>query len=632
MLERALRIQTVLVLVAVAAGCRGDANSGGGLPGLMTDWGKASVLGGGGVLTYAFTVDPADLDLLVTTATQEMYVPAELTVSGMPVGTVGLRYKGDAGTLNPCFENGVQVCPKVSFKAKFDHVDPARKFGDLKRLNFHAMLDEPSLMHERLNSYLFTRMEIVAPRVSHGFLTINGQPQGLFAVVEDIDGRFTEDRWRGAGNGNLYKDAWPVGVEPDDYLGTLQTNQTMPDHSRMVAFAQALMTAPPADAARVLDKWAGLDYLMRYMAVDQAILNYDGVTTFYCDNSGRSCSNHNYFWYQSQTEERFWLIPWDLGISLSLRSPFEVLPPWDRPPMDCTQRMAVEGGVVMPSGCDPLFKALNAAGRPAYTAALDKLLDIWKVPALTSLVDDWAAEIQAAVALDPYGPGTVAWRGAVRALKRDLGALHERIQLLRDQANIDSFALATDRLNDFEGAKTLSVLMGMTSEQNPHSGVVHSLNFNDAIMGGADLRLDFELANDSDSPVESAFLQFVSWRIPVQEPGDLGGAGQITLRMKADNIRTVRIELDSAAYPEMDTPRYGWDVIVPRAPTVLTLPLGGAKLPGGATQGVVSLDEVRKQVRGLIITPEPRGRGDNGLFARGKTDAGFLELDDVDIH
>ena len=64
---------------------------------------------------------------------------------------------------------------------------------------------------------------------------------------------------------------------------------------------------------------------------------------------GRNCSNHNFFWYQSQTEERFWLIPWDLGISLSLRSPFEVLPPWDRPPADCTQLKAVEGGVVMPS-------------------------------------------------------------------------------------------------------------------------------------------------------------------------------------------------------------------------------------------------------------------------------------------
>ena len=216
----------------------------------MTDWGNASVLGGGGVLTYAFTVDPADLDQLAATATQELYVPADLTVSGMPVGTVGLRYKGAAGTLDPCFDNGGQVCPKVSFKAKFDSTDPGRRFGDLKRLNFHAMLDEPSLMHERLNAYLFTKMEIVAPRVSHGSLTINGQPQGLFAVVEDIDGRFTEDRWRGAGNGNLYKDAWPVGLEPDDYLGALETNQTMPDHTRMVAFAQALMTASPADAPK----------------------------------------------------------------------------------------------------------------------------------------------------------------------------------------------------------------------------------------------------------------------------------------------------------------------------------------------------------------------------------------------
>ena len=41
--------------------------------------------------------------------------------------------------------------------------------------------------------------------------------------------------------------------------------------------------------------------------------------------------------------------------------------------------MAVEGGVVMPSGCDVVFRALNAAGRPAYTAALDKLLTVWDV-------------------------------------------------------------------------------------------------------------------------------------------------------------------------------------------------------------------------------------------------------------
>ena len=630
MLERTLRMLSVLALGAAAAGC-GGSDGGGGPPGLMPDWGKASVLGGGGVLTYAFTVDPADLEQLEATAQQELYVPADLTVSGMMVGTVGLRYKGAAGTLDACFDQGVRICPKLSFKAKFDHLEPGKKFADLKRLNFHAMMDEPSLMHERLNAYLFNEMKVVTPRVSHGFITINGQPQGVFAVVEDIDGRFAEDRWGQAGNGNLYKDAWPVGVEPDDYIGTLQTNEAMPDHTRMVAFAQALRTAPPAEAPRVLDRFANLEYLMSYLAVDQAILNYDGVTTFYCDNQGRNCSNHNFFWYQSQTEERFWLIPWDLGISLALRSPFEVLPPWDRPPADCNQRTPVEGGVVMPSGCDPLFKALNAAGRPAYVAALNRLLQVWNVTALSNLIDDWATEIQGAVALDRLGPGPVAWRGAVRSLKRDLVAMRERIERLRDQADIETFALPVPGLADFEGLSSLSVLMGMTSETNPHSGAVHGLNINSPIMGGADLRLDFELANDSDIARESANLQFVTWRVPVQAPGDLGPSTAIRLRMRADNIRTVRIELDSAAYPDTETPRYGWDVLVSRQPTDLTLALDQAKLPGGGTSGAVPLDEVRKQVRALVLTPEPRGRGEDGLFARGKTDVGFLEMDNVEI-
>ena len=173
--------------------------------------------------------------------------------------------------------------------------------------------------------------------------------------------------------------------------------------------------------------------------------------------------------------------------------------------------------------------------------------------------------------------------------------------------------------------------MGMTSEQNPHSGAVHNLNTINAIAGNADLRLDFELANDSESPRESANLQFVTWRVPVRAPGDMSASTQIKLRIRADSIRTVRIELDSEAYPDMETPRYGWDVLVPKQAMEITLSLSATKLPGGATQGPVPLDEALKRVRGLVLTPEPRGRGDNGLFARGKTDAGFIELDDIAI-
>ena len=618
-----------VVAMAALAGCGGG--SGGGAPGpmLMPDWGRASELGGGGVLTYAFTLEPEALDRLITTANPESYVPAELTVSGESAGTVALRFKGADGTLTPCFEDGQQVCAKASFKVKFDHYDPARRSkGGLKRLNFHSMIDDPSLLHERLNARLFQDMEIVAPRVAHAFLTVNGERKGLFAVVEDIDGQFTQDRWKGTPSGNLYKDAWPTSIEPEDYGRALETNLSAQDHTRMLAFAQALRTAAPAEAPRVLDRWADLGYLLRFLAVDQAILNYDGVTAFYCDPAGRECTNHNFYWYQA--DERFWLVPWDLTDSLALHTPFDPVPAWNNPPPDCNQRITIDGSVVMAPGCDVVFRALQGAGRPAYDQALDRLLDVWNVPALHALIDGWAEEIAVAVSLDPNGPGTVAWRAAVRALKRDVVALRERAQALRDSEAVTAFGLPAPGGTSFEGLTPLPVLLNMTSESNSRSGAVHALNYDNPISGGADLRLDFELANERDNVVQGAFLQFVSWRIPVAGPGDLAMLKALRVRMKADNIRSVRIELDSPRYKNgAESPRYGWEKLIGRQVSELDLPRDMLRLPGGGTQGEVPLDEILSQVSGLIITPQPLGLSDDGLFKVGQTDVGFLQVDDV---
>jgi hypothetical protein len=52
----------------------------------------------------------------------------------------------------------------------------------------------------------------VAPRVVHVLLKINGKYAGLFAHVEQIDGRFTRNHFRD-GSGNLYKEVWPIDAD-----------------------------------------------------------------------------------------------------------------------------------------------------------------------------------------------------------------------------------------------------------------------------------------------------------------------------------------------------------------------------------------------------------------------------------
>lgn len=604
------------------------------VPPLMTGWGNASVLGGGGVLTYDLTVEPADLDRLPGTATalKEEFVPADLTVSGRSVGSVGLRFTGVDGAQHVCFENGVANCPKASLKIKADFVDPSKNFESLKRLNFHSLLGDPSQLRERLAVEIFRRMGIAAPRVAHAFITINGQAKGLFATAEEPDELFAQSHWPETPVGNLYKEAWPIEIDPDHYTAHLLTNLAAPDNAQMAMFANALFAATPATLAGALDRFAPVDQLLAYLAVDRTINNFDGVTSFYCDMLGKDCTNRNFFWYQRRSDNRFVLVPSELGDTLFVTTSFDQVPPWDQIPADCGRRNLVEGTAIAPPGCDLIFQALAGAGRPAYDKALDKLRGVWNVAALQGLLDQWASEIEPAVALDPFGPGRIAWRAAVTHLKSVVAALGERLEATRAAVLVPPFGLTAPGTTGFEEASRLGFHLGATSQISGHSGGVFDLSEQGALTGGRDALLSFELINDSEAgrPISGPYINA---RLPLAAgPVALPGLRRIHFRMAADSIRNVRLEIDSPAYGpgDDDKVRYGHEFIVSKQNAEVSISVNQLARAEAMGSGP-TLSDVLGAVSGLLIVPAPRGRDEDGLLPQGKSDLGFIRIDDITI-
>jgi hypothetical protein len=386
--------------------------------------------------TYELEIAAGDWEWLNENALLEEYVPATLLFEGDEYGPIGVRYKGGFGTLTSCFNaRGERICPKLSFKLKFNLYDDEGRFYGLKKLNFHSMKADPTAMHDRLAYSLYREMGVDAPRAVHARLIVNGELIGLFALIEQIDGRLTRSRFPDGGEGNLYKEVWPIHDYEQPYLDALKTNEDeAPEVSKMIRFASALASATDETIVEVLEEWTDLDALMAYLAVDRAIENWDGIVGFWCIQGG--WGNHNYYWYEEIGRDKVWLIPWDLDNTFDVPNMFIEyfdVPAWDELPDSCDCVSIFDIGSIevgrQPAACDDLVGWLGSSLRERYLDATRVFLDCsYRLEVLNGKIDHYRAQIAAAVAEDPNGPHIDEWTGAVQGLRADLATLRGQLE------------------------------------------------------------------------------------------------------------------------------------------------------------------------------------------------------------
>jgi hypothetical protein len=500
------------------------------------------------------------------------------------------------------------------------------------------MMRDASRLHEKLAYDLYREMGVDAPRSSWAIAQVNGVSLGLFSLVEEVDGRFTKDRWKEQGDGNLYKEAWPVSTVPEDYADALETNEDTATHEAFAAFAADLQHAPDAAARRqALARWTDPKLLARYMAVDDAIANIDGATAIYCSpDDPNSCGNHNYFFYLSEDQARFQLVPWDLDATFWPQTSYDNVPPWQVTPERCDVRYPVgsDGATLEAPGCDAVFSAL-AHDLTDYDAALQTLLEgPFSVDAARAAIDRHAAFIADAVAADAGGESVERWQSEVAMLKHNVPLLHARARARRNGLTPAALDLSVDAVNDFEALDD-AVLTLLASFSNPGTTTSMSLagtatSGEPALEGLQSLQLAFEYRNDGQKP----WGQWTNLPLAFQgRPVDLSARSGVRLTLRTDSARTVRVDLDSSLYEAgVEGIKFGWDVPATNESLTVELPFAEAALPSWARATLDELPVIRQRIEALAFHPICNDRADNGLLAEGTTDAGFLELDAIELY
>ena len=597
----------------------------------VVDQDAAELFGADHIPTFDLYM-PADAwAQLQVDARKEIYVPAQACFEGKAVGLVGFRFKGSYGSLYDCFDAaGNNTCRKLGMKIKFDEYESGQHFYGLKHLNFHGYHWDDSYMKERLSYDLYRSMNIVAPRAAWALLRVNDDPQGLFGMVEEIDGRFTKDRWPDNGDGNLFKELWPGQTTDASILNQLKTNSSVGDISAFKAFSAAINAATDDNGRSVLGSFSDLDYWARYMAVDDAIANYDGITTYYTTSDPAQAGNHNFYLYQ-ESPNKFTIIPWDLESTLNTAAGFGSVPYWQTTPADCSLTYLAWGGplYVIAPGCTRIFKAL-AADLTSYRAAAQQLLDgPFAAATMVANIDTFANFIRDAAHADPHGPGADVFDKAVGFLKSDIPRLRARlIHLLSGQPS-NPIQIDAAKITDFESADDYGLKDGTMLLCNPNSTTDVAVNATDPIDGAKSLRILFDFHNET-----TIYQQWMIYHVPVvAAPKDVTGLTGIRMKIRSNQARTVRFDIISPHNSKTnDGINVGWDLPATTTVSDIEVKFADAKVATWATDPGDDLNQILQTVTNFSFQPMCNGVDASGQLPSGVTDNGWVDVDDIEFY
>jgi len=242
--------------------------------------------------------DPANLLRIDISASEEAleqlraepreYVPAQIRVvdDDGPAGPIAGRFriKGRAGSFR-------QLDQKSAFKVRFDE-----RFRGLKRLTLNNLVQDASMLHEWTAYTIFRALDVPAPRVGYAFVTVNGEPYGLYANIESPDDVFL-GRWFPS-TAHLYEGAYGQDLF-EGHIDNLEADAGDPaDREDLEALVDTLEGHPEdfyAASAPLVD-WPRV---LRMMAAEIYIGHWDGYA-----------STRNNYYFHFDAGGRVTLLPW----------------------------------------------------------------------------------------------------------------------------------------------------------------------------------------------------------------------------------------------------------------------------------------------------------------------------------
>ena len=261
-----------------------------------------------GSRVHRVDIQVEDWVAFLASAPEEEYIPATVEIDGETFRQVGLRAKGN-NSLRLTEEYGLS---RYSLKLEFDHYTDGSYHG-LDKLSLDASFQDNSYLKTWLAFDIMEFLGVPMPLRSFVWVTVNGQPWGLFLAVEEPEEAFARRNF-GANHGQLYKPDYRslaeenadvhlryTTDEPEDYPGIFENAKLDPSSADQQRLVDSLKTL---DSGQRLEEAVDVDEVLRYFVGQVFVMNWDS----YLGHTG-----HNYLLYEE--EGKLSMLPWDYNLA-----------------------------------------------------------------------------------------------------------------------------------------------------------------------------------------------------------------------------------------------------------------------------------------------------------------------------
>ena len=238
----------------------------------------------------------------------DVEVPATAIVDGKTYKNVGVHFRGMSSYMM------VPAGLKRSLNLTFDFVDDKQNLGGYRTLNLLNANGDPTFVRAVLYSDI-ARSYLPAPKVNFMRVAINGESWGVYVNAQQYNKDFlrdffkTEDgaRWKVPGSPGGRGGMEYLGEDPAAYkrIYELRTKDNPKVWADLIKMFRVLNETPPEKLEAALSPLLDIDGVLKFLAVEMALVNTDGYWTRASD----------YSIYQD-SKGQFHVIPHDMNEAL----------------------------------------------------------------------------------------------------------------------------------------------------------------------------------------------------------------------------------------------------------------------------------------------------------------------------